>query len=427
MHDLVIRNALVLDGTGAAPVHADVAVAGGRIAAIGRALGEARETVEAEGLALMPGIVDNHTHYDAQITWDPWCTPSPALGVTTAVIGNCGFAIAPCRASDRERVMRNLTQVEGMSLAVLAARIRWEFETIPEYLDMLARRGVGINVACFAGHSSIRTFAMGEAATERAATDEEIARMRALVREALAAGAVGFSPSTSPAHRGEGGRPMRFARWPRSARSPRSSASWASAPRRLDAHQGRARAARVSRAARGRKRPAGRGRGAPSQEHQSRHRVRGAGCDRGRARGRRMAGAASCCPLSLDLEPWAAGGRLLPLLPFVRPTPQREPGGARDDERREEHRQMIRFCEKVKQISRERPASRMLRVRECDRCEQARDRCCKARASHRLRWLETEARLHGFSLGGSGRRVAWLAATRQAPPSFTSTHIQRKS
>ncbi|MCX7960700.1 MAG: amidohydrolase family protein [Burkholderiales bacterium] len=189
-------------------MYADVAVAGGRIAAIGRALGEARETVEAEGLALMPGIVDNHTHYDAQITWDPWCTPSPALGVTTAVIGNCGFAIAPCRASDRERVMRNLTQVEGMSLEVLAAGIRWEFETIPDYLDMLARRGVGINVACFAGHSSIRTFAMGEAATERAATDEEIARMRAIVREALAAGAVGFSTSTSPAHNGEGGRPM---------------------------------------------------------------------------------------------------------------------------------------------------------------------------------------------------------------------------
>lgn len=208
MHDLVFRDALVLDGTGAEPFHAEVAVRDGRIAAIGRDAGPARATVQADGLALMPGIVDNHTHYDAQITWDPWCTPSPALGVTTAVIGNCGFAIAPCRASDRERVMRNLTQVEGMSLEVLRAGIRWDFESFAEYLDLLEHRGVGPNVACFAGHSAIRTWEMGEAATERAATDDEIERMRRLLREALAAGAVGFSTSTSPAHNGEGGRPM---------------------------------------------------------------------------------------------------------------------------------------------------------------------------------------------------------------------------
>lgn len=208
MHDLLIRNALVLDGTGAEPFHADVAVRDGRIAAIGRDAGPARETLNADGLALMPGIVDNHTHYDAQITWDPWCTPSPALGVTTAVIGNCGFTIAPCRASDRERVMRNLTQVEGMSLEVLRSGVRWDFRTIPEYLDMLGRRGVGPNVACFAGHSSIRTWVMGEAATERAATADEIERMRRILLEALGAGAVGFSTSTSPAHNGEGGVPM---------------------------------------------------------------------------------------------------------------------------------------------------------------------------------------------------------------------------
>ena len=107
----------------------DLAVSGGKIAAVGRADGGAKETVDADGLALMPGIIDNHTHYDAQITWDPWVSPSSALGVTTAVIGNCGFTIAPCRRRDRELVMRNLTQVEGMSLEVLRAGIRWDFET----------------------------------------------------------------------------------------------------------------------------------------------------------------------------------------------------------------------------------------------------------------------------------------------------------
>ena len=208
MHDLVIRNALIVDGTGARPTHADLAVVSGRIAGIGKDLGAAKETIDAGGLALMPGIVDNHTHYDAQITWDACATPSPALGVTTAVIGNCGFTIAPCRAEHRELVMRNLTQVEGMSLEALRAGIRWDFGTIPEYLAMLERGGVGLNLACFAGHSSIRTWVMGEAAAERAATADEVASMRKLVMEALRAGAVGFSTSTSPAHNGDGGRPM---------------------------------------------------------------------------------------------------------------------------------------------------------------------------------------------------------------------------
>ena len=208
MHELVIRNALIVDGSGAKPAHADLAVADGLIAAIGRDVGPARETIDAGGLALMPGIVDNHTHYDAQITWDACATPSPALGVTTAVIGNCGFTITPCREEHRELVMRNLTQVEGMSLDALRAGIRWDFGTIPEYMQMLERGGVGINLACFAGHSSIRTWVMGEAAAERAATAEEIGRMREILLEALRAGAVGFSTSTSPAHNGDGGRPM---------------------------------------------------------------------------------------------------------------------------------------------------------------------------------------------------------------------------
>src|SRR5919204_4413772 len=140
MHDFVFRGALLLDGLGGPPRRGDLAVADGMIAAVGEVDGAARETIDADSLALMPGIIDNHTHYDAQLTWDPWVAPSPALGVTTAIIGNCGFTIAPCRATDRELVMRNLTQVEGMSLEALRAGIRWEFETVPQYLDMLERR-----------------------------------------------------------------------------------------------------------------------------------------------------------------------------------------------------------------------------------------------------------------------------------------------
>jgi N-acyl-D-amino-acid deacylase len=208
MFDLVIRDAMLLDGLGSPPRRGGVAVKDGRIVEIGRILGSSREVVIADGLALMPGIIDNHTHYDAQLTWDPWASPSPALGVTTAIIGNCGFTIAPCRAADRELVMKNLTQVEGMSLAVLRAGLRWEFETVPQYLDMLERQGCALNVGVFVGHSSIRTYVMGEAATERAADEREIQLMRNLVLEGMRAGAVGFSTSTSPAHNGEGGKPM---------------------------------------------------------------------------------------------------------------------------------------------------------------------------------------------------------------------------
>jgi len=207
VHDLVIRGALILDGLGSEPFHADLAVKDGRIAAIGRSL-SGKETVDAGGLALMPGIIDNHTHYDAQITWDPMLSPSPALGATTAIIGNCGFTIAPCKPADRERVMKNLAQVEGMSLEVLRQGIRWEFETIPQYFDMLERQGSAINVAGFVGHSSVRTYVMGEEAPRRAASAQEVARMRELVLEGMRAGAIGFASSTSPAHNGDGGLPM---------------------------------------------------------------------------------------------------------------------------------------------------------------------------------------------------------------------------
>ncbi|HYD05622.1 MAG TPA: amidohydrolase family protein [Reyranella sp.] len=208
MFDLVIRDAEIFDGSGAAPMRGDLGVTGGKIAEIGPRLGAAKETVKADGLALMPGLIDGHTHYDAQITWDPFVDPSPALGVTTAVLGNCGFTIAPCKPKDRDLTMRHLTHVEGMSLDALRAGIKWGFESFPQYLDMLEQQGVGPNVACYAGHSAIRTFVMGEDATERTATDDEIAQMADLVREAMAAGAVGFASSTAEAHNGEGGTPM---------------------------------------------------------------------------------------------------------------------------------------------------------------------------------------------------------------------------
>jgi N-acyl-D-amino-acid deacylase len=209
MLDLLVRNALVFDGSGTPPAVQDVAVAQGKISAIGRHLSEsATRVVDAEGLALMPGIVDSHTHFDAQITWDPYVRPSPALGVTTAVIGNCGFTIAPCRPTDRELTMRNLTQVEGMSLDALRLGIDWGFETFAEYLAQLRGRGSAINIAAYVGHSSVRTYVLGDAASARAATDAEIAQMQQIVRDAMRAGAVGFATSTSPAHNGAAGLPM---------------------------------------------------------------------------------------------------------------------------------------------------------------------------------------------------------------------------
>ena len=208
MHDLVIRNAQLYDGLGAPSRRGDLAVRGGRIAAIGAGVGAAREVVDAQGLALAPGIIDNHTHYDAQVTWDPDLSASSGLGVTTAIIGNCGFTIAPCRPEDRDLTMRNLTNVEGMSIEALRAGIRWDFESFPDYLRAIERPGLGLNVAAFVGHSGVRTFVMREDAPRRAATTEEVARMRAIVVAGMHAGAIGFATSTSPAHNGDGGIPM---------------------------------------------------------------------------------------------------------------------------------------------------------------------------------------------------------------------------
>src|SRR5271170_1422427 len=158
LYDLLVRTARIFDGTRNSPSINDIAICDGRIAAIGHALdATARNVIAADGLALMPGIIDSHTHFDAQITWDPWVRPSPALGVTTAVIGNCGFTIAPCKPQDRDVTMRNLTQVEGMSLDVLRQGIAWEFETFPEYMAQRRRMRSAVNVAAYVGHSSVRT------------------------------------------------------------------------------------------------------------------------------------------------------------------------------------------------------------------------------------------------------------------------------
>ena len=209
MLDLLIRGAKVCDGSGRAAGVADVGVAAGRIVRVGAGDEPARETMDAGGLALMPGIVDVHTHYDAQVTWDPTLSPSVALGVTSLVMGNCGFGIAPCAPAHREAMLRNLSVVEGMDVEALLQGTRWDFESFGGYLDFIERlRPLG-NVAVLAQHSTLRMAAMGDAAAERAAaTPEELATMQRLLREALAQGAAGFASSWSPNHSGWGGRPM---------------------------------------------------------------------------------------------------------------------------------------------------------------------------------------------------------------------------
>ena len=209
MLDLVIRGASVVDGTGAPAFQADVGVSRGRIAEVGAIKSSPRQTVHGGGLFLMPGIVDVHTHYDAQVTWDPTLSPSVSLGVTTAIMGNCGFGIAPCPASLRETVLRNLSVVEGMDLGALLSGTQWGFETFAEYLDALERIGPYANVGVLAQHSTIRTAVMGEEASVRKSpSPEQLERMKNQVREAMRAGAAGFASSFSPNHSGWGGRPM---------------------------------------------------------------------------------------------------------------------------------------------------------------------------------------------------------------------------
>jgi N-acyl-D-aspartate/D-glutamate deacylase len=207
--DLIIRGATVIDGLGNEPVQTDVAVRDGRIASIGACDATPARTVEADGLTLAPGIVDLHTHYDAQITWDSTLSPSPSLGVTTAVTGNCGFGIVPSPAPVRDLILRNLSVVEGMDLDALRAGVDWQFETFAEYMHALRRCGPYINLAVLAGHSAIRTAVMGEEASQRKrASADQLARMQALVADAMAHGAIGFASSYSLNHSGFGGVPM---------------------------------------------------------------------------------------------------------------------------------------------------------------------------------------------------------------------------
>ena len=209
MLDLLIRGASIVDGTGAPAFVADVGLREGRIVEVGRIKSSASQTLDVGGLTLMPGIVDLHTHYDAQITWDPTLSPSVSLGVTTAILGNCGFGIAPCPAPLRETVVRNLSVVEGMDLEALLSGTRWEFETFGEYLGALERIGPYANVGVLAQHSTIRTAVMGEEASIRKTPSaDELVAMKIQVREAMRAGAAGFASSFSPNHSGWGGRPM---------------------------------------------------------------------------------------------------------------------------------------------------------------------------------------------------------------------------
>ena len=200
MGDLVIRGALLCDGGGGEAARGDLAVRGDRIAAVGRVPQRGDVELDAAGLVLAPGFIDVHTHYDCQLFWDPSASPSPWHGVTTVVMGNCGFTIAPCREADRDVLMRLLLFVEGMPLETLQAGIAWAWEDFDGYLGALERRGVGPNVAAFVGHSAVRYRVMGRAALERAASAEERVRMADLIRAGMAAGAIGWSTTLSPTH-----------------------------------------------------------------------------------------------------------------------------------------------------------------------------------------------------------------------------------
>src|SRR5215472_3611791 len=209
MHDLVIRGATVVDGLAHDPIRADVAVRDGRIAAIGEVGKDAFEIVDAGGLTLMPGIIDLHTHYDAQVTWDPTLSPSPSLGVTTAVIGNCGFGIVPSPPHLRDLIMRNLAIVEGMDLDALRAGIDWRFQSFAEYMAMLRWRGSYMNLGVLVGHSAVRTAVMGnDASVRKQPTAAEMAEMKRLITEAMGQGAIGMGASYSLNHSGWGGVPM---------------------------------------------------------------------------------------------------------------------------------------------------------------------------------------------------------------------------
>jgi N-acyl-D-aspartate/D-glutamate deacylase len=213
--DLVIRNGTVVDGSGGPRFRADVGIAGDRIARIGRIREPAGRTIDADGLIVAPGFIDGHTHMDAQVAWDPLGSCSCWHGVTSVVMGNCGFALAPCKPEEREWYARCLTAVEDIPTEAIVAGVDWRWESFPQYLDAIESFPKAINYGAYIGHSALRMYVMGKRAMDEKATDADIERMRAQVREALRAGAMGFSTSRSPTHTAPGDVPVasRVADW----------------------------------------------------------------------------------------------------------------------------------------------------------------------------------------------------------------------
>ena len=206
-YDVVIKGGRIYDGSGLPSYFGDVAINGDRIVEVGRINDSARRVVNAEGLAVAPGFIDFHTHMDAQLLWDPLATSSCFHGVTTLIPGNCGLSLAPCRAQDRDNLIGSFVRVEAMPSQVLRQAVKWEWTSFPQYLDRLQEK-LGVNVAALMGHCAVRQFVMGEESSERAATPAEIAQMKALVREGMKAGAIGFSTNQNRRHMREDGRPI---------------------------------------------------------------------------------------------------------------------------------------------------------------------------------------------------------------------------
>jgi N-acyl-D-amino-acid deacylase len=207
MYDLLLKGGRIYDGSGMPSYHGDVAVTDGKIVGIGRLNGGAKRTLNVDGLAVAPGFIDPHTHLDAQLLWDPLGTSSCFHGVTSVVVGNCGLSLAPAKPQDREAVIKSFVRVEAISRAVLEQGFEWQWTSTGEYLKILGRR-LGINAAAFVGHIAVRHYVMGEEAVERQATEEEIAKMKQLVRQGMEAGAVGFSTNQNPRHMREDKKPV---------------------------------------------------------------------------------------------------------------------------------------------------------------------------------------------------------------------------